>query len=107
MARIVIQNLGKSLEAIDLSKTILQHVHDSHIDWMHACGGKGRCTTCKAIILEGEANLTPLTKAELHYKKQGLLNNRERLACQTRILGEVTVQIPEEGQLPHLIYLPG
>ncbi len=106
MARIVIQNLGKSLDVKDLSKTILQHVHKSHIDWMHACGGKGRCTTCKVIVLDGESNLTPRTNAELRYKKQGLISNHERLACQTKILGDITVSVPEESQLPHMIYLP-
>lgn len=104
MVRIVIQNLGKSLEVTDLSKTILRHVHENHIDWMHACGGKGRCTTCKAIILDGEGNFAPLTNAELRYKKQGLLNDHERLACQAKILGDVIVYVPEEGQLPHMIY---
>jgi 2Fe-2S ferredoxin len=104
MARIVIQNIGKSIEVTDLSKTILSQVHEHHIDWMHACGGKGRCTTCKALVLEGENNLSTLTNAELNYKKRGLLLDQERLACQAKIFGDVTLYVPEEGRLPHMNY---
>lgn len=105
MARIVIRNLKKSIEVTDFSKTILRHVQDLHMDWMHACGGKGNCTTCKAIILEGENNFSPLTFAELRYKKLGLLLDDERLACQATITGDVTIEVPDEGKLPHLTYL--
>jgi len=78
---------------------------EARLDWMHACGGKGNCTTCKAVMLSGEENFSDLTKAELRYKKQGLLYEGERLACQAKISGDVTVAIPEEGKLPHLKYI--
>jgi ferredoxin, 2Fe-2S len=105
MTRIVIQNLGKSIELNSFSKTILKAVQEEGIDWMHACGGKGRCTTCKAIVLEGEANLEPLTAAELRYQKQGLLRAGERLACQAVVIGNITVCVPEDSKLPHLKYM--
>jgi ferredoxin, 2Fe-2S len=64
MALIVIKNLEeKTIEVQDFSKTILQHVQGNGIDWMFACGGKGRCTTCKAIVLHGLENLEPKTAA--------------------------------------------
>lgn len=104
MARIVIRNLGKSVEVKDFSKTILHHVLAAHIDWMHACGGKGRCTTCKAIVLSGEQNLNSTTPAERHFQEQGLLNHHERLICQVKLSGDVTLDVAEEGKLPHLTY---
>jgi 2Fe-2S ferredoxin len=105
MAVIVIKNLEeKTLEVKDFSKTILCHVQENALDWMHACGGKGRCTTCKLIVLEGSENLEPKTSAELRYENQGLLVNNERLACQVKINGSVTIFVPEEGQLPHIKY---
>ncbi len=106
MARIVIKNLEKSVETADFSHSILSIVQKEGIDWMHACGGKGRCTTCKTIVLQGENNLGPFTPAELKYQKQGLLHPGERLACQAKICGDVTLKVPEEGKLPHLIYQP-
>jgi ferredoxin, 2Fe-2S len=105
MARIVIVNLfKKQIEVGNLSKSLLQHFHDNHLDWMHACGGKGRCTSCKAIILKGAENIVRLTPAEIRYKDLGLLADNERLCCQARITGDVELAAPEEYKLPHLQY---
>src|SRR5688572_29309960 len=74
MAVIVIKNLEeKTLEVQDFSKSILQQIHGNGIDWMFTCGGKGKCTTCKAIVLRGIENLEPKTNFELKYESQGLL----------------------------------
>jgi 2Fe-2S ferredoxin len=105
MARIVIKNLSeKSLEVTDLTKSLLQHFHDHHLDWMHACGGKGRCTTCKAIVVEGEENFGPLTPPELKYYENKGLRDHERLSCQSRISGDVCIRVPGEYKLPHMKY---
>ena len=105
MAVIVIKNLEeKTLEVQDFSKTLLQHLHGNGIDWMFTCGGKGRCTTCKAIVLEGSENTDPKTNVELRYEGQGLLGKNERLTCQARISGSVTIRVPEEYKLPHMKY---
>src|SRR5688572_3711802 len=101
MAVIVIKNLEeKTLEVQDFSKTILHHVQENALDWMHACGGKGRCTTCKVVVLKGVENLEPKTEAELRYENQGLIMSNERLACQVKIIGDVTIKVPDEGKLP-------
>ena len=105
MAVIVIKNLSeKALEVQDFSKTILQHIQANSIDWMFACGGKGRCTTCKVIVTDGIENLEPKTQPELKYENLGLLSGNERLACQVKIKGNVTILVPEEGKLPHIKY---
>ena len=105
MARIVIVNWAKkTLEISDLSKSLLRHFHDHHLDWMHACGGKGRCTTCKAVIVEGMGNLTPLTAAEQRYRTLRELREDERLCCQAKIQGDITIAIPEENKLAHINY---
>jgi ferredoxin, 2Fe-2S len=105
MARIVIVNLfNKVLEVENLSKPLLKHFHDNQLDWMHSCGGKGRCTSCKAVVIKGAENIVRLTPAELSYKRQGLLAGNERLCCQARILGDVELAAPEEFKLPHVKY---
>jgi len=105
MALIVIENLGKkTIQVRDFSKTLLRHLEDHRIDWMHACGGKGRCTTCMFQVVNGDENLEPITAAEMKYKMLGALHDRERLACQTRVKGNLTVRVPEENKLPHLTY---
>ncbi|MGC1243204.1 MAG: 2Fe-2S iron-sulfur cluster-binding protein [Chryseosolibacter sp.] len=105
MARIMIENLFKrTIMASDHSKSLLKHFQDNQIDWMHACGAKGRCTTCKVVILDGLENFESLTKAEEKYLHLGALKAGERLACQAKIRGDVRLLVPKENQLPHMIY---
>lgn len=106
MAVIVIRNLnGKVIEPYSLAKPLLWIFQENGLDWMHACGGKGRCTTCKAVVLRGAENLVPKSPAELKYESQGLLVANERLCCQAKLTGgEVELEVPEESKLPHLTY---
>jgi ferredoxin, 2Fe-2S len=105
MVKIVIENLGKKeVDVNDFSRPVLHHLHGHRVDWMHGCGGKGRCTTCKMIVLEGMENITPLTSAEEHYRSAGALGLSERLACQAIIFGSVLIRVPEEYKLPHVQY---
>ncbi len=101
----MIRNLfNREINTANLTSPLLHILQDHHLDWMHACGGKGRCTTCKARILSGHENLAPLTPAEERYVEQGALKPTERLACQVIIHGDVMLEVPEEGKLPHLKY---
>jgi ferredoxin, 2Fe-2S len=105
MVKIIIENLGqKEVVVTGSNKTALQLFHADFIDWLHACGAKGRCTTCKMIIVEGGDRLGELTEAEKDYRRQGLLKENERLACQVRVNGNVKVRVPDESKLPHMRY---
>jgi len=105
MVKIVIENLAqKELPDVDQSKSILKVVQSHFIDWMHACGGKGRCTTCKMIVVEGMERLSRITPAEKKYRVLGQLAENERMACQTRALGSCRIRVPEENQMPHMDY---
>ncbi len=104
MPTIVIDNLqSKRIIAKDKSERLLD-ILLAEMDWMHACGGKGKCTTCKAKILEGRENLTEHTPAELQYQKLNRLGADERLTCQVCVLGDVKIAVTKEYQLPHLKY---
>lgn len=105
MVKIVIENLGqKEIISNDTSRSLLRTIHEAGVDWMTGCGGKGRCTTCKAIVVSGELNLPPLTPAEVRYRNLGALGADERLACQVRALGDLRIRVPEEYKLPHMHY---
>jgi ferredoxin, 2Fe-2S len=105
MAKIVIDNVGKELVVDDLSKTLLKHFHEHRVDWMQSCGGKGKCTTCKVIVRAGFENFSAPTSVEWRYRAVRGLNDNERLACQTKISGDVTISAPNEYKLPHITYL--
>jgi len=105
MVKIVIENLAqKQLSDVDSSKSILKVVQSHFIDWMHACGGKGRCTTCKMIVIEGMDQLSRPSPAELKYRSLGQLSESERLACQTKALGFCRIRIPDACKMPHMDY---
>jgi len=105
MVKIVIENLGKKeLLANDPAMPVLRILHSHFADWLHACGGKGRCTTCKMIVVSGMENISHLTPAELRYRSEGSLAPNERLACQVRIKGDIIIRVPEESKLPHVKY---
>ncbi|MBL0741533.1 2Fe-2S iron-sulfur cluster-binding protein [Chryseolinea lacunae] len=105
MATIVIENLfQKTLEVRDTSKTLLYHLHTNGLDWPHACGAKGRCTTCKVRVMCGMDHISDPTAAEIKYHRQGLLHPDERLACQSVVTGDVCIRAPDESKLPHVTY---
>lgn len=58
------------------------------------CGGKAACLMCK-VIVEDQSGLSPLNINEQH--KLGDLKDRSyRLACQARVVRDVSVMIPED-----------
>jgi 2Fe-2S ferredoxin len=105
MVKITIENLAqKEIAASNRENSIIKLIHSEGIDWMHACGTKGRCTTCKMIVVKGAEHLSPLTAAEISYRKTGMLLSNERLACQAKTSGDIVIRVPEEYKLPHLTY---
>lgn len=105
MPTILIANWNnKTLSAPDSKMSLLQVFQSHRLDWMHACGGKGRCTTCKVIVLEGQEHFSQISPAENRYRTMGALQPNERLSCQVRVLGDVKIAVPEEYKLPHIEY---
>jgi 2Fe-2S ferredoxin len=109
MLNIIIQNLKGHQIEIQTQKTLLDNIHQTGIDWMHSCGKKGRCTTCKGIILKGGDLLSTLSENELRMSNLNRIQKDERLMCQTKVKeeileGTITVKVPEFYKLPHLQY---
>ena len=105
MPSITIQNLDhKTVQVEKRVQTVLHAVGAAGIDWMQACGQKGRCTTCRMQIVEGAEHLCELTEGELRMQKAGRLPAGSRLACQCRVEGDVVVRIPDVNKLPHMHY---
>jgi 2Fe-2S ferredoxin len=105
MGILTVQNLNGLTVNVKPPQTVLQALQASGTDWMHACGAKGRCTTCRVKVLSGMEYLSPETAAELKYRAIDRLQPDERLTCQCTLLaGEVLVKVPKQVQLPHLKY---
>ncbi|MBJ6110916.1 (2Fe-2S)-binding protein [Hymenobacter sp. BT523] len=107
MPLLTIENLPGAPVEVPSGATLLAAIQAAGHDWMHACGAKGRCTTCRVQVRTGLENLSPPTDAELRYRAAGRLQPTERLTCQTRLLaGDATGRVPEATKLPHVQYLP-
>ena len=105
MAKLIVQNLGSLTVNVSAPQTVLQAIQATGLDWMHACGAKGRCTTCRVEIISGMENLSSETAPELKYREAGRLKKTERLTCQITVMqDEVKVKVPKQVQLPHQKY---
>lgn len=64
-----------------------------------ACGGKGVCGKCRVRIDPADAGLVSApTEVETRLLGAEALTNGFRLACQTRVHGDVRVFVPEESR---------
>jgi 2Fe-2S ferredoxin len=105
MSQLIVRNLANTSIPVDMpGKSLLKHIQAQFIDWMHACGDKGRCTTCRIQVLEGMENISPLSAAEIKFRNLGKLKESERLTCQCFIYGDVVAEVPLSCQLPHMTY---
>ncbi len=106
MPTLIVQNMPAAPVAVPVGVTLLAALQDAGHDWMHACGAKGRCTTCRVEVLSGAEYLTPPTTAEERYHSLGRLRLTDRLTCQARLQGgELVGRVPEATKLPHVAYL--
>ncbi|AFL83228.1 ferredoxin [Belliella baltica DSM 15883] len=106
MLKIIIENLNnKEIISQENKRKVIEIIHENFVDWMHACGKKGRCTTCKMIITEGIENLGPLTEREEFFREKERLKLNERLTCQAELKsGTLKIRVAEVNKFPHMEY---
>lgn len=105
MPQIIIRNLfNRTITSNETTQVLLETIHQAGIDWMHACGGKGKCTTCAARVIRGMEHLSEESEAELRFRREGRLPEGYRLACQTQVMGTVELAVPAANKLPHVNY---
>jgi uncharacterized 2Fe-2S/4Fe-4S cluster protein (DUF4445 family) len=63
-----------------------------------ACGGNGTCGTCKVVIEKGEVESERTARLSPEEYEQGV-----RQACQSRILTDITVNIPVASRLERAV----
>jgi adenylate cyclase len=82
---------GKEIE-IEEGETILQAAVRTGIALAHICGGNGRCSTCRVIILQGLENCAPRNPKEQAIAEQLHFDPTIRLACQATVTGRVKLR---------------
>ena len=74
--------------------TILEAMHKAKINHTHVCGDNARCTTCRVYIMDGLNNCLPRNEGEMHLANKLGFPEDIRLACQTKISGNITIRRP-------------
>ena len=62
MPKLTVENAG-TFDVPAGKRLVLALEQDAHIDQLHACGGRARCTTCRVEFISGEPST--MTKAEI------------------------------------------
>jgi ferredoxin, 2Fe-2S len=80
-------------------KSVMAEAERQGLFWPTICHGLAECHTCFFEVLEGEENLEPPNELELTALKDFAGRSWYegkviRLACQTRVHGDVTVRKP-------------
>jgi adenylate cyclase len=91
MPRIEILPDGAEIEASE-QETILQALLRGGVRQAHVCGGKGRCSTCRLLVLQGLENCSPPEPKEQRIAARLHFPPTIRLACQTQISGPIKVR---------------
>lgn len=99
---------GEKVVPVEEGQTVLQASLAAGIPHYHACGGKGQCTTCRILVLEGQEELTPPTIYERAIKNVKKFPDNVRLACQSYVTGEgVEVQRLIRDEADRYIFING
>jgi 2Fe-2S ferredoxin len=81
--------------------SILDAALDNDIELAHNCGGNCACSTCHVIIEEGMENLSEMSEDEEDMLDTAPgLTLESRLACQSKVSGDVIVRIPKKSSQP-------
>lgn len=78
------------------NKTLLQIATENKIEIHSICKGVPSCAECRVIIVDGQENIIPPTKAELNLIGTSWYLDGRRLSCQSHCFGDVTVDLKEQ-----------
>ena len=89
--------------------TILEAAQKFSVDLNSICGARGRCSKCQVELTFGEFNklnirsketsVSERNETELIYRTKFHLSEERRLGCQTKILGDLVVDVPADSQI--------
>jgi len=84
---------------------ILEATLKAKINHVHVCGGNARCSTCRVYVVDGLSNCLPRNEKEKQLAEKLGFPQDIRLACQTKISGNITIRRPVVDDLDREIIL--
>lgn len=82
---------------VNPEETVLDAAHRLNVRWPTVCMGSGICLTCFFLVAAGIEHLSPQTEIEqrqldfVRRRHRDTPPDHVRLACQTKILGDIAV----------------
>ena len=98
MFKIISQTDNRTIDASP-DDTILEATLKAGIKQTYVCGGKANCSTCRVFIMDGLSHCLPRNEREKKVAAKLGFPENIRLACQTRIKGDVTIKRPVIDEL--------
>lgn len=83
---------------VEEGKNLLVALREQNIYIKSSCGGHATCTDCIVKVVSGEDYITPPPFAELKLLGNVFHITKERLACQTCLTGDVTIDITKHDK---------
>jgi len=83
---------GDLLVDVAAAQTLLAASLAAGLPHVNECGGNGRCSTCRVVVLSNGENLTPRNTAEMKLAQRLGFSDDIRLACQARVRGPVRLR---------------
>lgn len=85
-------NGQKDME-VSAGDTLLSTLSSNKLFLPSACGGKGTCSECKCVVVEGGGSILPTEKPYFTYQE---VAEGWRLGCQVKVKQNMEIKIPEE-----------
>ncbi len=89
------EGIAQSIEIkFNSPQNLLELLNAHNVGINQSCGGFGICTTCRVIVQSGQPNLSVPIEIESERAQERLFLSNERLCCQTELVGDVEISIP-------------
>jgi ferredoxin len=98
MAKLRIKDSEVVLDLIENEQDLLSALRDAEVYVKSSCGGHASCGDCVIKIVSGEDNLTPPPFDEIKLLGNVFHITKERLACQTKITGDIAIDISNHDE---------
>ncbi len=87
----------KTLE-VNEGENLLQALRAQSVYVKSSCGGGASCSDCIIKVVSGEEHLSPIEFPELKLLGNVFHITKERLACQTKITGDITIDVSRHNK---------
>jgi adenylate cyclase len=93
VADIVIRYTGHGEVHAAPGMTLLEISRANRIPHPSACGGRGRCSSCRVLVLDGQSSLDPPNGIEQRMLDRIRASRQVRLACQIKPKADMSVRV--------------